>query len=143
MFQDQAGKAWAYATPGLIHGPRGRAGSPARLPRSKNTQHIPKVATNGKLSVGRHHAKQMLSRTVQNESYDRGQRAHRTQLRQQLSRPIPKRWVPLEEWWSVQMPQSERRAGACCPTAADIRAEPCGSPAPATSTYTLETPLDD
>lgn len=47
MFQDQAGKAWAYATPGLIHGPRGRAGSPARLPRSKNTQHIPKVATNG------------------------------------------------------------------------------------------------
>lgn len=42
--QDQAGRAWAYATPGLIHGPRGRVGSNARLPSSKNTQHIPTMA---------------------------------------------------------------------------------------------------
>lgn len=41
---DQAGRAWAYATPGLIHRPRGKVGGTARLLSSKNTKHIPTMA---------------------------------------------------------------------------------------------------
>lgn len=65
--QDQAGKAWTYATPGLIHGPRGGESSIARLPSSKNTS-TPPPWKNGKLLVDRNPAKRMPSWTLQNES---------------------------------------------------------------------------
>lgn len=45
VYQDQAGKAWAYATAGLIHRPWGRISSTVRLLSSKNTKNTQHIAT--------------------------------------------------------------------------------------------------